>query len=166
MAKTKNNLIMDASFTIVPYSEAYKDAFRDLNEEWIVKYFQIEEMDRLALHNPKSYILDKGGYIAVALLNEQPVGVCSLIPCIYDGYDFELSKMGVSPTAQGKGIGKLLGQHIIEKAKQLGAKKLFLESNRKLVPALALYKKLGFVEMAKVASPYARSDIQMELILE
>jgi GNAT superfamily N-acetyltransferase len=155
---------MDASFTIVPYSEIYKDAFRDLNEEWIIKYFQIEEMDRLALHNPQGYILDKGGYIAVALWNQQPVGVCALIPCWYEGYDLELSKMGVSPMAQGKGIGKLLGQHIIEKAKQLGAKKIFLESNRKLVPALALYKKLGFVEITKVSSPYARSDIQMELV--
>jgi len=74
--------------------------------------------------------------------------------------------MGVSPKAQGNGIGKLLGQHIIEKAKQLGAKKIFLESNRKLAPALSLYKKLGFTEMTKVASPYSRSDIQMELQLD
>ena len=157
---------MDDSFAIVPYSETYKDDFRKLNEEWITKYFQIEEMDRIALHNPKEYILDKGGYIAVALLCDVPVGVCALIPCKYEGYDFELSKMGVSPKAQGNGIGKLLGQHIIEKAKQLGAKKIFLESNRKLAPALSLYKKLGFTEMTKVASPYSRSDIQMELQLD
>lgn len=156
---------MDASFTIVPYSETYKDAFRSLNEEWITKYFQMEEMDRVALHHPKEYILDKGGYIAVALINGEPVGVCALIPCQYDGYDFELSKMGVSPKAQGKGIGKLLGQHIIDKAKQLGAQKIFLESNRKLAPALSLYKKLGFKEMTKISSPYARSDIQMELTI-
>ncbi|AEM69189.1 GCN5-related N-acetyltransferase [Allomuricauda ruestringensis DSM 13258] len=156
---------MDASFTIVPYSDTYKDAFRSLNEEWITKYFQIEEMDRVALHHPKEYILDKGGYIAVALINREPVGVCALIPCQYDGYDFELSKMGVSPKAQGKGIGKLLGQHIIDKAKQLGAQRIFLESNRKLAPALSLYKKLGFKEMTKISSPYARSDIQMELTI-
>ena len=156
---------MDASYKIVPYSEAYKDAFRSLNEEWIIKYFKIEEMDRIILQNPKEYILDKGGYIAVALCDDVPVGVCALIPCKYDGYDFELSKMGVSPKAQGKGIGKLLGQHIIDQAKRLGAKKIFLESNRKLAPALALYKKLGFREMSHIASPYARSDIQMELDL-
>lgn len=155
---------MDSSLIIVPYSEAYHDAFRDLNEEWIIKYFQIEEMDRTILDDPKGYILDKGGYIAVALVNDNPVGVCALVPCTYQGYDFELSKMGVSPTVQGKGIGKLLGLHMVQKAKQLGAKKIFLESNRKLVPALALYKKLGFVEITKVASPYARSDIQMELV--
>ncbi len=71
--------------------------------------------------------------------------------------------MGVSPKAQGKGIGKLLAQHIIDQAKQLGAKKIFLESNRKLSPAISLYKKLGFKEIPNISSPYARSDIQMEL---
>ena len=156
---------MKVPVRIVPYSNIYKDAFRKLNEEWIIKYFEMEEMDRLALHNPEEYFLGKGGYIAVALLDDQPVGVCALIPCTYLGYDFELSKMGVSPKAQGKGIGKLLGQHIIDKAKEQGAQKIFLESNRVLAPALALYKKLGFKEMTKVSSPYARSDIQMELEL-
>ncbi|MDF0716350.1 GNAT family N-acetyltransferase [Muricauda sp. 334s03] len=156
---------MGVPVRIVPYSETYKNAFRELNEEWIIKYFEMEEMDRIALHNPKEYILDKGGYIAVALLDDKPVGVCALIPCTHDGYDFELSKMGVSSKSQGLGIGKLLGQHIVGKAKQLGAQKIFLESNRVLAPALSLYKKLGFKEMTKISSPYTRSDIQMELYL-
>ena len=154
---------MNTIVSIIPYSDAYQDAFRQLNEEWIVKYFELEEMDKQALNHPKEYILDKGGYIAVALWKGMAVGVCALIPCPHEGYDFELSKMGVSPKAQGKGIGKLLGEHIIAKAKELGAKKLFLESNRKLGPALSLYKKLGFREMTQIASPYNRSDIQMEL---
>ena len=154
---------MNTIVSIIPYSDAYQDAFRQLNEEWIVKYFELEEMDKQALNHPKEYILDKGGYIAIALWEGVAVGVCALIPCSHEGYDFELSKMGVSPKAQGKGIGKLLGEHIIAKAKELGAKKLFLESNRKLGPALSLYKKLGFREMTQIASPYNRSDIQMEL---
>lgn len=148
---------------IVPYSDQYSDAFRRLNEEWITTFFKMEEMDRKSLHHPKEYILDKGGYIAVALLDDNPVGVCALIPCNDPDYDFELAKMGVSPKVQGRGIGKLLGLHIIDKAKSLGAKKLYLESNRKLIPALALYQKLGFVELKGRTSPYERSDIQMEL---
>lgn len=150
---------------IVPYSDSYKSAFKELNEEWITKYFKMEEMDRISLNHPKEYILDKGGYIAVALLGQEPVGVCALIPSNHAGFDFELAKMGVSPKAQGKGIGKLLGLHIIEKAKSMGAKKLYLESNRRLTPAINLYLKLGFVEMVGASSPYERSDIQMELDL-
>ena len=150
---------------IVPYSEMYRSAFKELNEEWITEYFKMEEMDHISLNHPKEYILDKGGYIAVALLGNEPVGVCALIPSNREGFDFELAKMGVSPKAQGMGIGKLLGLHIIEMAKSMGAKKLYLESNRILKPAISLYLKLGFVEMVGAKSPYQRSDIQMELPL-
>ncbi|NAY90548.1 GNAT family N-acetyltransferase [Muricauda sp. JGD-17] len=156
---------MDKKVKIVPFSDAYKNAFRALNEEWIVKYFRMEEMDHVSLNNPRTYILDKGGYIAVALLADDPVGVCALIPSDREDFEFELAKMGVSPKAQGKGIGKLLGHHIIEKAKLLGCKKLYLESNRILEPAINLYRKLGFVEIVGAKSPYERSDIQMELVL-
>ncbi len=150
---------------IVAFSEEYQPAFKALNEEWIIKYFKMEEMDRISLNQPKAYILDKGGYIAVALLNEEAVGVCALIPSAHDGFDFELAKMGVSPKAQGKGIGKLLGIHIIEKARSLGGNNLYLESNRVLKPAIQLYQKLGFTEIVGASSPYERSDIQMELDL-
>lgn len=157
---TKSNTL-----SIVPYSDIYKDAFKSLNEAWITKYFKMEKMDYASLDHPREYILDKGGYIAVAVLDNQAVGVCALIPSQKEGYDFELAKMGVSEHVQGMGIGKLLGQHIIEKAKELGAKKLYLESNRVLQPALSLYQKLGFKEMIGATSPYERSDIQMELDL-
>ena len=156
---------MGKPISIVPYSDVYVTAFKSLNEEWISKYFKMEEMDRVSLNHPKEYILDKGGYIAIALLNDEAVGVCALIPSNRKEYDFELAKMGVSPRAQGKGIGKLLGQHMVKKAKSLGAKKLFLESNRILQPALHLYQKLGFKEIVGASSPYERSDIQMELVL-
>lgn len=159
-------MIMKEIIEIVDFKEEYALAFKTLNEAWINKYFKMEEMDRISLNNPKTYILDKGGYIGVALLNGEAVGVCALIPSERDDFEFELAKMGVSPKAQGKGIGKLLGFHIIAKAKSLGCKKLYLESNRILKPALQLYQKLGFTEMVGASSPYERSDIQMELVLE
>ena len=78
---------------------------------------------------------------------------------------FELVKMGVSPLAQGKGIGFLLGQACIEKARALGAEKIYLESNTRLKPAISLYHKLGFRKVAGPPSPYERCNIQMELKL-
>ena len=81
-------------------------------------------------------------------------------------YDFELAKMAVSPKAQGKNIGWLLGQAIIEKAKALGGKLMYLESNTSLKPAINLYYKLGFKKIVGRATPYERSNIQMELNLK
>ena len=146
---------------IVPFEMKYANDFKALNEEWISQFFKMERMDYLALDNPKEYILDKGGYIAVALKDDTVVGVCALIKTEASEYDFELAKMGVSPKAQGQGIGFLLGQHILDKAKHLKASTVYLESNTKLVPAIKLYRKLGFVEIEGFVSPYERCDIQM-----
>jgi len=149
--------------TIVPFKDKYTQAFKNLNQWWIQQYFKMEEADFKALDNPRSYILDKGGYIAVAILDKEPVGVCALIKMENTGYDYELAKMGVSPEIHGQGIGYLLGKAIIEKAKELGAKNLFLETHSSLIPAIRLYEKLGFKKIEGIATPYERSNLQMAL---
>ena len=116
------------------------------------------------LDNPEEKILNKGGYIYFALLNEKPVGACALIKMDEEGAVFELSKMGVLPEAQGHKIGWKLGQAVIEKAKAVGAKKLYLESNTVLTPAMKLYKKLGFKRLDGYDSPYERCNIAMEMV--
>ena len=151
---------------IVPYEPKYARAFKALNEEWISKYFVMEEADYKALDNADSYIINNGGHILVALYNNEPVGVCALLKMDDPDYDYELAKMAVSPKAQGKNIGFLLGQAIIEKAKALGSHKLYLESNTILKPAISLYHKLGFVKVAGRPSPCERANIQMELELK
>jgi len=150
---------------IVEYKAEYQQAFRELNVEWISKYFEMEEADYKALDNPEDYILKKGGKILVALYQNEPVGVCALIKMNNSEYDFEMAKMAVSPKAQGKSIGWLLGKAIAEKAKELGAKKIYLESNTILKPAINLYYKLGFEKVFGLETPYKRCNIQMELVL-
>lgn len=151
---------------IVPYEAKYKTVFRTLNEEWITSYFEMEEADHKALKNPKEYILDPGGKIFVALYKDEPLGVCALLKIDHSVYDFELAKMAVSPKAQGKNIGYLLGKAIVEAAKNEGASKLYLESNTILKPAIHLYQKLGFKKIVGLPTPYKRCNIQMELEIE
>jgi DNA-binding MarR family transcriptional regulator/N-acetylglutamate synthase-like GNAT family acetyltransferase len=152
-----------ARIQIVDFIPAYQAAFRQLNEEWITTWFRMEEGDYKALDHPREYILDKGGHIFMALYKGEPVGTCSLIRM--DDGSFELAKMGVSPKTQGLGIGYLLGRACIEKARALGARRVYLESNTRLKPAINLYHKLGFRKVAGPPSPYERCDIQMELVL-
>ncbi|MEO9872749.1 GNAT family N-acetyltransferase [Ekhidna sp.] len=148
---------------IVNYLPSYALAFKELNEAWINKYFEMEESDQNMLNNPKEYILDKGGAILVALMDEKPVGTCALIKIDDDNY--ELAKMAVSPEAQGQKIGWQIGNATIEKARSLDAKTVYLETNSILTPAINLYKKLGFQEMNGKDSPYSRCNVQMELKL-
>jgi GNAT superfamily N-acetyltransferase len=150
---------------LVNYEPKYRKVFRDLNKEWIDKYFVMEEADYKALDNPDEDILNDGGCIIVALLEGVPIGVCAMKKMKITKHDYELAKMAVAPKYHGLGAGKLLGQAIIDKAKSLNAKSLFLESNTILEPAINLYRKLGFIEIHGVATPYERSNIQMELKL-
>jgi len=151
---------------IISYEPHHKNAFRDLNQAWIEKYFKMEETDHNSLDNPKEYILDKGGFILVAVIKKEVVGVCALIKMDHDKYDYELAKMAVSPKHFKKGIAWQISQAVINLAKINAAKYLYLESNTKLEPAIKLYRKLGFIEVSDEPSPYERANIQMELKLK
>lgn len=138
--------------------------FRQLNEEWISRYFTLESADLKALDHPEEYILQPGGCILLAEMAQRVVGTCALIKMADGGY--ELAKMAVSPAAQGQRIGLLLGQAAVRRARELGGTRVYLESNSVLTAALALYRKLGFEPLAQpTASPYARANVQMELRL-
>ncbi len=156
---------MDGKITIVNYTPTYAKAFKSLNEEWISRYFTMEESDYRSLNDPDGYIINKGGFILMALYNDEPVGTCALIKMHHNKYNYELAKMAVSPSVQGKGIGWLLAKAVMDKAKQAGAKWLYLESNTRLTPAITLYEKMGFVRVQGITSPYERCNIQMELEL-
>lgn len=164
--KQQRKLRESKEVTIVGYSPKYKKAFKELNEQWITKYFELEQADKDAINHPQSYIINKGGQILVALYKNEPVGVCALIKMDHPKYDFEMAKMAVSPKAQGKNIGYMLGAAIIEFAKKAGASYLYLESNTKLTPAINLYYKLGFEKIPSSPSPYKRANIHMELNLK
>lgn len=146
---------------IVDFESKYAGAFKVLNEQWISTYFKMEEADYKSLDDPQGYILNQGGHIFVALLHNEPVGVCALIKMSDDEYDFELAKMAVSPAAQGKNIGWLLGEAALDRACELGGKKVYLESNTILKPAISLYHKLGFQKIVGHPTPYLRCNIQM-----
>jgi DNA-binding MarR family transcriptional regulator len=150
---------------IVDYTQEHAAAFKALNVEWISTYFKIEPEDLKALDHPKDYILKKGGHILMAIYDDQPVGTCALIK-MKDGSGYELAKMAVSPEVRGKSIGFLLGKAAIERARDNGAKRVYLESNTILKPAINLYHKLGFRKITGPPSPYERANIQMELALD
>ncbi len=139
------------------------DAFVELNTEWLQKYFYVEEIDEEILSSPEKHILKPGGAILFARYMEKTVGTCALINH-GDGV-FELTKMGVTATCQGLGIGRKLLDGAIRKYTQLGGRKFFLESNSRLVPAIHLYESAGFVHIRRPAdkkSPYRRSNVYME----
>jgi len=128
--------------TIREFRPGDEAAFRRLNEEWINRYFVLEPKDEDSLADPQRTILDRGGRIFLAILASEPVGCCALL-AVAPG-EFEVAKMAVTKSSQGAGIGRRLLEKAITEARASGARRLYLETNRKLVAAIRLYESLGF----------------------
>jgi len=154
--------MIDTALEILEYKPEHQPWFEKFNRQWIEKYFAMEPLDFQILQNPDEHILKKGGSIFMASYHRELAGTVALkfvTPLIY-----ELTKMAVDERFQGKKIGQALADAVISKAKELGAEKIILYSNTMLLPAIGLYKKLGFREIP-VDGPYKRTNIKMELIL-
>jgi GNAT superfamily N-acetyltransferase/predicted transcriptional regulator len=147
------------------YQAHFAEAFKRLNTAWISRYFEVEPEDEKILSHPQREILDAGGEILFARYQGTLVGTCALQK-ISDS-TFELAKMAVDETIQGKGFGKALLIHAIQWAKNAGAQTLILDSNTQLQAAICLYRKCGFMEVPQGShfTPFARTNIQMQLDL-
>jgi ribosomal protein S18 acetylase RimI-like enzyme len=75
---------------------------------------------------------------------------------------YEVAKMTVDERLRGSGLGRRLMQRCIDEGRALGAPRLYLETNSSLGPALALYRAMGFRELAGCDTEYARCDVWME----
>jgi ribosomal protein S18 acetylase RimI-like enzyme len=148
---------------IFDFAPEHQPYFEQFNRNWIEKYFWLEDIDLYVLHNPQEAILDKGGCILMASFNGKIAGTVALKKINEQVYEF--TKMAVDDSFRRKGIAECLSYAAFEKAIKLGAQKVILYSQTTLVPAITLYKKLGFREVPLEHGIYARSDIKMEFDL-
>ncbi len=98
---------MSNNIRVVDYQPRYQQRFQLLNEEWITRWFAIEEADAMTLGQTQEYILDKGGHILIPLRDEEPVGTRALMRI--NGKTVEPAKMSVWAQGTRKGLGLLLG---------------------------------------------------------
>ena len=146
------------------FSATDASAFKSLNIEWLKQYFVVEAIDELVLSHPQSEIIDKGGFVFMATLNNVPIGTFAFIK-MEDGV-FEFTKMAIHPIHRNKGYGNSMLQFAIRFAEQHHWQKVILYSNTILENSIHLYRKYGFVAIpVEQNSSYARSNIKMELVL-
>lgn len=139
-------------------------AFKALNIEWLETYFVVEPIDELVLSNPQTEIINKGGFVFMACIEEKTVGTFAYIK--KGAGIFEFSKMAVAPALRGQGIGNQMMQFAIRFAEQHHWSKILLYSNTILENSIYLYRKYGFQEVPMEKNIiYSRGNIKMEIIL-
>lgn len=149
---------------IQEYTPSLKKHFQRLNYEWLEEYFEIEEKDKFFLSDPKNKIINRGGYVFFAILENSVVGTCALLKHSEDR--MELAKMAVTKKYRGRGIGRKLLEAAIEKVQSLGMQNLYLQTNKSLKEANILYSNFGFKKI-KInpldSSVYQRETYTMKL---
>ena len=163
-ARARAKAAPEAGLTILEYSDALAPAFGDINAQWIEAMYQMEQADRDVLNDPRGRIIDKGGDILfVEADGLGVVGACALQKTGEGQY--ELTKMGVLERARGRKVGEFLLKAMIARAERLGAKRLYLLSNRKSAAAIHLYEKFGFEHdeeiMQTFGARYERCNVAM-----
>lgn len=85
---------------IISFDAAYARDFRDLNLDWLNKFFWVEPLDEEILNNPEEFIINPGGIIFFAKEDETIIGTVALMK-IENGV-FELTKMAVTRVPREK----------------------------------------------------------------
>ncbi len=152
----------DNAVRIIDYEPRHQQAWESLNIAWISRDFEVEDIDRETLGKPEHYFLKDGGAVLLAEKAGEIIGTVALQP--FGKGAFELAKMTVAEQARGLKIGERLCAAALDRARQLGAKKVFLYSNTKAYQALNLYFKLGFRVVGLDSQEFKRANIQMEIL--
>lgn len=154
------------------YQAADRQAFIDLNRDWIEEYFVLEDSDREQLEELEASILGKGGQIVVAEQDGLVVGTGAILPPHHDPGDgrswLEIVKMAARKDLRGLGIGQAVMDALIVQARAMDADAIWLETNADLKAAIRLYERSGFRHLGKDElwpTPYARCNVQMVLLL-
>ena len=122
-------------------AEIIRDAFVEFDAPRTGTVYSEPTTDKLyqLFHNQKDAVL------FVAENKTEVLGCCGIYPTKgLESDTAELVKFYLSKASRGKGIGKQLFEQSIEAAKQMGYKKLYIESQPKFNTALGLYEKYNF----------------------
>jgi putative acetyltransferase len=104
------------------------------------------------------------GRLLIAEYDGQVVG-CVALHKLEPGI-CEMKRLYLRPTVRGKGLGRILAERIIAEARQIGYHRMRLDTVEPVMKdAVAMYRKLGFTEIAPYCPNPMSGVIYMELQL-
>lgn len=100
---------------------------------------------------------DKGAFLVGYLVGEAVA--CGAIRCIDAGVA-EVKRMYVVPAVRGRGFSRAILTALEDSARQLGIRRLVLETGPRQLEALALYRRAGFVAIPRFGE-YTHSELSL-----
>jgi ribosomal protein S18 acetylase RimI-like enzyme len=127
-------------------------------EAWVAEPLCFAGFERELAELPGEY-----GVLLLAEAAGEPAG-CAGLRTLPDGAA-EMKRLYVRPAYQGRGLGRRLAEEVIAAARASGHAALRLDTLPKMVPAIALYRALGFAARGPYSTAPTPGAVFFELRL-
>lgn len=142
-------------------------------ETWPIAYGEILSKSQLdymlgAFYNDtalKESVLQRGHHFVLANEGNQTLGFASFEWNYDHQKQTKIHKIYILPSAQGKGVGKVLIDYIASEAKNQGSLTLCLNVNR-FNKAIAFYKRMGFSIISEVNIELEHGYLMEDYVME
>ena len=151
--------IVDA--TDPPRLDDVRRLFRDY-ADWIGVDLGFQDFEQELATLPGKYAPPQGRLLLLVRA-EQAVGCIALRR--FDAHSGEVKRLYVRPAERGRGLGKALAGAIVEAAREIGYRRLMLDTLEPMVEARELYRSFGFTEVPAYYANPLPGAIYMELRL-
>ena len=111
----------------------------------VAAYFDDDAWEAELAGLPGVYAAAQGGALLLATLDGAATGCVALRQL--DDESCEMKRMYVDDTGRGRGVGRVLGEGVIQRAHDLGYAAMYLDTSIEQHEAIALYRSLGFEEV-------------------
>jgi aminoglycoside 6'-N-acetyltransferase I len=107
--------------------------------------------DPIVISSAREFLNDARHRLVVALEDNLVVGFVSAVIYVHPDKtapELWINEIGVAPTHQRQGIGKMLLQSLLEAARQVGCSEAWVLTERGNIAAMAMYRSVGGAEEA------------------
>lgn len=146
-----------SEFVVLPMEPRHCEAAAEIHAAGFSRAWSAEEIDTLLTQS------NVRGFVALAAAPRAQLAGFVLTRAAAD--EAEVLTIAVARRSQNRGIGWRLMLAATSQARFDGAEKIFLEVDEMNAPAIALYRRLGFAEVARRSAYYTHADGQRSAAL-
>jgi ribosomal protein S18 acetylase RimI-like enzyme len=130
------------------YRRAWQDCERMLDARLVAH-------ESVPMEDVSSWFL--GGFEVFKVRHEgQVIGA---VRCCFPTSACQVDRLAVDPDARGRGVGHLLLEHVIGRARRAGVTRVWAQVSPKLEPAHGLFRSFGFRDTSRVRAAYWGEDV-------
>ncbi|QHS58303.1 GNAT family N-acetyltransferase [Chitinophaga agri] len=143
--------------------EQVKGLFREY-ANWLSVDLSFQRFEEELSSLPEPYYEAPAGALFLALVDGQPAGCVAVR--LFENSTCEMKRLFVRDSFKGHGVGRALATRAIEAGRDLGYKRMLLDTLAHMRPAIELYTSLGFQPIAAYYDNPISDAVYLSMMLE